>query len=112
MKKDNSFHEFVVNDLFAEISGITSRSMFGGWGIYKEGTFFAIISDGELYFKVDDVNRADYENADSPPFVYNGKNKPITLSYWLLPEEIMEDEEKLREWVDASVEASKRSKEK
>ena len=110
MKKDKSFYEFVVNDLFAEISGITSVSMFGGLGIYKEGIFFALIFDGELYFKADDINRANYENAGSHPFVYQGKNKPITLSYWLLPEEIMEDETQLREWVDAAVEASKRSK--
>ena len=34
MPKDQSFHDYVVNDVLVGISGITSRAMFGGWGIY------------------------------------------------------------------------------
>ena len=56
MKKDNSFHEYVMRDFLGDISGITSRAMFGGWGVYKDGTIFGIIFDGELYFKVDKSN--------------------------------------------------------
>jgi len=112
MKKDSSFHDFVINDLFAEIPGIASRHMFGGWGIYKDDIFFAIISGGELYFKVDDENRMDYETLGSHPFVYSRDGKQISMSYWLIPEEIMEDQEKLAEWIDKSVEAGRRSKTK
>lgn len=111
MKKDQSFNDYVVNDLLKEVPGIASRAMFGGWGIYKDGLMFALIADGELYFKVGDSNRADYENAGSHPFVYSGGNhKPTTMSYWLLPEEVMEDEEKLHEWVLESVQVSIKSK--
>ncbi len=111
MKKDQSFHDYVVHDLLGKMPDITSRAMFGGWGIYKDGFIFAIIADGELYFKVGDNNRADFERAGSHPFVYTGGNhKPITMSYWLLPEEIMEDEEKLYEWALRSVEASEKKK--
>jgi len=85
--------------------------MFGGWGIYKNGLIFAIIADGELYFKVDDRNRVNFEKLGSHPFVYSqGNHKPTTMSYWLVPEELMESEEKLSEWVKSSVRASKRSK--
>ena len=111
MKKDISFHDHVVHDLLKHIPGITSRAMFGGWGIYKNGLIFAIIADGELYFKVNDINRGDFEKADSHPFTYSqGNHKPTTMSYWNLPEEVMENEEKLSKWVDRSIRASEQSR--
>ncbi len=112
MPKDQSFHDYVIDDVLAGISGITSRAMFGGWGIYKNGVFFALIAEGELYFKVDEKNQGDFEKLKSHPFVYLGAKKPMTMAYWLLPEEIMEDKAKLQAWVDSSVAASKRSKTK
>jgi len=112
MPKDQSFHDYVARDLLADISGITSRAMFGGWGIYKNGVFFALIADGELYFKVDEQNQADFEKLKSHPFVYMGAKKPMTMAYWLLPEEIMEDKTKLQQWVENSVSATMRSKAK
>lgn len=101
--RDDSFHEFVMQDLFGDFSGITSRAMFGGWGIYKRGKIFAIIADGELFFKVGDSNRSEYELHDSHPFIYESKGKKMPMSYWLLPEEIMENKDMLAEWVEKSL---------
>ncbi len=111
MKKSDSFHEFVMGDLFLETPNIISKKMFGGYGIYKGGVIFAIIADGELYFKVGESNKADYETRGSSPFTYKMPNgKPFEMSYWKLPEEIMEDREALSEWVEKAVAASKASK--
>lgn len=112
MMADRSFHDFVIDEVLREISGITTRAMFGDWGVYKDGIFFALIADGQLYFKVDESTKKDYEELGSEPFVYQSKKGPITLSYWLLPEEIMSDQEKLKEWVDKSVAAGIKSKKK
>ncbi len=109
-KKDQSFHDYVVSDLLGEIDGISSRAMFGGWGIYKDGLFFAIIINGELYFKVDETNRLDYEELGSHPFVYKQGEQKATMSYWLLPAEVQEDRDRLGEFVDRSVAASHRAK--
>lgn len=87
--------------------------MFGGYGIYKDGIIFAIIAYDQLYFKVDDTNKADYEAHDSGPFVYDqGGHKQTTMSYWLVPEEIMENHEKVAEWMEKSVEISRKKKKK
>jgi len=108
MPKDESFHEYVI-DLFRNFPGITSRGMFSGWALYQDGIVFAIIAEGELYFKSDKDIQKYFEQADSHPFVYTRKDtRPITLSYWSVPEEIMENEEELAIWVERSVEASKR----
>ena len=108
MPQDRSFHDYVIHDLFRGIPGITSRAMFGGWGIYQDGAIFAIIVDGELYFKVDERSRPAFERLGSHPFVYTqGDHKPTVMPYWLLPMDVMEDEEELREWVEAAVRASR-----
>ena len=111
MARENSFHEYVMSEVFQGIDGITSRPMFGGFGIYKNGLGFALMGGGELYFKVAKNNQADYERLGSKPFVYTGrKSKSYTMSYWLLPEEIMEDAKDLEKWIDKSVEAKMESK--
>ena len=112
MARDVEYHEFVMDEILSGISGIHSRPMFGGWGIYKEGVFFALIADGQLYFKADASNKKDFEELGSELFIYEAKGKSISLSYWLLPEEIMTDKQKIAEWVDKSVMASIKSKKK
>lgn len=109
MAKDTSFYEYVLNDLFSEISGISSRSMFGGYGFYFRGVFFALIADGKLYFKVGEGNRKDFEEYGSQPFIYKGrKGKDVIMSYWELPADIMDSKEEISMWVEKSVEQKKR----
>ena len=113
MAQNNTFAEYVVHDLLGHIDGVTARAMFGGHGIYKDGVIFAIIADDELYFKVDESNRAQYEARGSHPFVYaKGGHKSTTMSYWLVPQDILEDKDRLREWVEQSVAISAAKKPK
>lgn len=88
--------------------------MFGGSSFYKDGVIFACIADGVLYFKVDDINRPQYEAMGSKPFVYEHANtKKITIMpYCELPESILEDRDQLRHWIDESIVASVRSRKK
>ena len=100
-----NYHEYVIGDVLGHIEGITSRAMFGGYGLYLDGAIFGIITDdGELRFKVADSNRAQYEAAGSSPFVYTGHKdrKPTVMQYWLVPEEVQEDRELVKEWVRQS----------
>jgi DNA transformation protein len=107
------FLEYVVSEVLADVDGISSRAMFGGYGIYKDGVIFAIIADEQLYFKVDDSNRKDYEQYGSGPFVYSqGKTKSTSMSYWELPADIQEDRDEIANWVDKSYDVSKSRKKK
>ena len=103
--KNTSFVDFVVDDLLAGIDGVRSRAMFGGYGIYKGDTMFAIIVDDELYYKVGDSNRRDFEKLGSEPFTYTakGRKKPVTMSYWKLPAEVMDDPPMLEEWTEKAL---------
>ena len=87
--------------------------MFGGYGIYLDGDIFAIITDDEeLRFKVDDSNRKQYEDLGSTPFVYTGHKTrgPMTMNYYIVPEEIMEDRDKIEDWAEQSAAISRNSK--
>jgi len=111
MTKDRSFHDYIVRDLLGNVPGITSRAMFGGWALYKKGIIFGIVIAAELYFKVDDRNRAEYEKAMSHPFTYTRSDgKSTVMSYWLVPAEFMEDKEMLDALIEKSVAASTKQK--
>jgi len=91
---------------------ITARSMFGGYGIYKNNIIFALIISDELYFKVNASNQLQYEELDSEPFSYEAKGKKTTMSYWKVPMEILEDEDRIGEWLNQSYEISLQTKRK
>ncbi len=84
-----------VTELLAPLGEVSSRAMFGGYGIFHEGDMFALISGSTLYFKVNDSNRAVYEAAGSKQF------KP--MPYYEVPAEVLEDETALHDWAHASI---------
>lgn len=82
MAREQSLHDFVVGDLLAGIPGITSRTMFGGWGMYRRGVFFPLIAEGRLYVKVDDATVGEYQSRGSQPFVSVAPGgKKVVMSY-------------------------------
>lgn len=103
MSKDESFKEYVTTEVLAAVDGISARSMFGGYGIYRNGIFFALIADGVLYFKVDESNKKEFEKLGSKPFIYiSPKGKKMTMNYYQLPPEVMENRDEVGNWVEKS----------
>ncbi len=95
-----------------QVAPVSARSMFGGYGLYATGTMFALIAETTLYFKVDAENQPDYEAEGMQPFTYEGKGKPIQMSYWELPKRVLNEPEALNLWVEKSLAAARRSKSK
>ncbi len=94
-----------IDQLLAQLSIFGQphrRSMFGGYGLYLDGTIFSIIADQDIYLKVGDKNQADFKKIGSQPFVYEGKTKPVVMSYWLLPPAIWSDPTQWQQWVAKS----------
>lgn len=111
MKKDVAFYEWVSKDLLQGIPGIRSRAMFGGYGFYLRDAIFAIIADGRLYFKTAAADIEDFQRFKSKPFAYSSKDRgKVTMSYWELPEEIMEDREELLRWIKRAATVSTKKK--
>lgn len=80
----------------SQIGGITSKKMFGGYGIFNEGKMFALVdSKGQAYFKADDSNRTDFEAS--------GSDKHSRMPYYSIPGEVFEDPEALVTWAKKSI---------
>ena len=97
-------------DLFAGFGGITLRAMFGGHGVYRDGTIFAIVIDGDVYLKVDADSRAIFEVAGCAPFVYPMRGRDLPLSYWSVPAEAMESAETMQPWAELAWAAALRKR--
>ena len=104
------YREYIMDSLHTFFGETTCRAMFGGHGLYKDGIIFAIIVDDVLYFKVDDTNRADFEARGCSPFTYEAKEKRVSMSYWQVPLEVIEDGTELIRWAKKAYAVSLKSR--
>ncbi len=107
LKSSAGFVEFVLDQL-AELGDVTSKSMFGGTGLYCRDLFFGIIARDALYLKSDAETRDGFEAAGSHPF------KPYpdrsgTMQYYSVPVDVLESAPELVRWARDAVHAASRS---
>lgn len=95
-----AYRELVEARLSA-ILPIRTKAMFGGVGIYGHELFFALIAEDKLYFKVGDLNRADFEEAGMPAFFPFDSPKP--MGYYELPPGLIDQPEELKVWIDKAL---------
>ena len=100
--------EFIdyLHDQFARFGPISVRRMFGGGGVFHQGVMIGLIAGEVLYLKVDDRNRPDFEAAGMGPFTYDGKGKPMQMSYFEAPPDVLEDPDELATWATKAHEAA------
>ena len=102
MPVSDEFVPYVVEQL-AGWSEVSVRRMFGGAGLYREGTMFAVVADDVAYLKVDDSNRDDFLRAGSAPFEpYPDKSKTAIRTYYEIPADVLEDPAGLAKWTERS----------
>jgi len=102
---DDSFKDFVLDQLSA-LPGVRARAMFGGHGIYQGDRFFAILLGGRLYFKTDARSRGDFEERGMQPFIYEKARQTVTIHYFEVPSDVLEDRAELVRWAQRAVAAA------
>ncbi len=107
MAVSEDYIAYVVDQLSGLTRPLRTRRMFGGVGIYCGELFFAILMDDELYLKVDDDSRADYECLRLKPFTYDKKGRAVSLDYYPVPAEVLEDRDRLNAWAGRALEAAR-----
>jgi DNA transformation protein len=108
MPKRSEFLEYLL-EMLQPLGEIRAKSMFGGWGLYADERFFAIIAEETLYFKVDDVNCAEFEARGLEPFRYDANDQTAVMRYYPPPAEALDDRELLCAWAQKGVEAAERA---
>jgi DNA transformation protein and related proteins len=97
MTTSEAFLDF-LRDALAGLGPVVVRRMFGGAGISCDGVMFALVADNTLYLKADAESRAAFEAEGLGPFVYEGRGKPVAMSYWRAPERLLDESDELLAW--------------
>jgi DNA transformation protein len=98
-----------IVELFAAFGRVSVRRMFGGFGIYADGTMFALASDGVVYLKADEATSVAFKREGAGPFTYSAKGRRrVSLSYWRLPDRLCDDPEELVGWARTALTVARR----
>ncbi len=109
MPVTQSYRDYVLDQLNQGLP-VTSKSMFGGVGIYASGLIIGVLDDDRFFLKVNDSNRPDYETRGMPP--WSPGSGPTMLSYFEVPEDVLDDAESLRGWAQKSLAVAQSAKAK
>ena len=106
LRPDHSFKDFAVDQLGA-LPDLRVKAMFGGHGLYQGERFFGILMKGRLYFKTDEATRSAYVDRGMAPFIYEKARRTMTLNYFEVPAEVLEDREQLVAWANHAINAAR-----
>ena len=107
MPRRNEFVAYLC-DLLAPLGLLRAKAMFGGWGLYCDELFFAIIIDDVLYLKADDTTRERFTGAGQRPFTYAMRGVEQRMDYYTVPAEALDDLDELRPWAVLALGAARR----
>lgn len=78
------------------VGDVSWKKMFGGAGIFADGSMFALVdSDAQLHVKADESNRERFEAA--------GSARHGRMPYYAVPDAVLTDDDALLAWARASV---------
>lgn len=87
----------------APMGDVTSKGMFGGYGIFLDGVMFGLIdSSGALHLRVSDDTRGQFEKA--------GGEAHGRMPYYSVPEAVRSDGKKLLTWAQQAGAVAKAAK--
>jgi DNA transformation protein and related proteins len=108
MVASDSFAEFLREQL-APLGHVSMRRMFGKTGVFCDGVMLGMVTEDTLYFRVDDHNRLTFgEAACFPPLNYQKKGAAIDLSFWRVPERLLDEPDEFVTWARAALAAAHR----
>lgn len=109
MATSTEYAEWIVDQL-SDFAEIETKRLFGGRAVLKDNLNFGLIFEDELYLKVDEQNLASFKQHDSQQFTYDKGGKTIYVSFWTVPESIIEDREEFAIWANGAFDAALRAK--
>ena len=107
MAVSETFRSLVLDQLARVAPAVTGKRMFGGLGIYSRKSFFALADSDRLYLKVDQQTRDEFAGQGWEPFRPFGDDR-MTMQYYEVPLETIENVERLRPWVELALAAAAR----
>jgi DNA transformation protein and related proteins len=101
----------VVRDALGFVPELRLKKMFGGAGVYSGETVFALAIEDMLFLKADAESAEEFDARGLEPFIFRDRTgREIPMSYRQAPDELWEDPDAAREWVEKAFAAARRKK--
>lgn len=101
--------DFLV-DLFAPFARVTTRRMFSGHAVYRDGIVFALAIRAGIFLKADAQTAPTFADEGLAPFSYATRaGEKVLTSYWRMPDTCLDDEDELRRWTAIAWQAAVRA---
>lgn len=101
----NSDYLTMLYDRLKPLGPVSLRAARGGHGFFMRELLFGLVMFDQLYFKINAQNAPTYKAAGASPFIYPGRHRKESLSFWSVPEKIIAQPTLLRDWATASIKA-------
>ncbi|HEY0112585.1 MAG TPA: TfoX/Sxy family protein [Allosphingosinicella sp.] len=99
-----------VEEALAPLGRITMRKMMGGATLYLDGTVFAILDEGEIWFKADEATDAVWDEQGCARFTYAFEDgRTGSMNYRRGPTDVYDDPEEMQRWARLALEAGLRA---
>ena len=98
-----------VQEALEPLGPVTMRKMMGGATLYLDGTIFAILDEGQIWFKADAETDAiwDAEGCERFSVTFND-GRVDTMNYRRAPTDVYDEPEAMQRWAKLAVEAGRR----
>src|SRR5206468_12087226 len=98
MSFDEGLHAW-VEEALAALGPVSLRKMMGGATLYLDGIIFAILIDGEIWFKADAESDDVWDEAGCERFTYTFRDGRVdTMNYRRGPLDVYDDPEAMQNW--------------
>jgi DNA transformation protein len=99
-----------VREALEPLGAVTMRRMMGGATLYLDGTVFAILDEGEIWFKADAETDAIWDEAGCDRFTFTmGDGKTGSMNYRRGPLDVYDDPDAMQRWARLGLEAGLRA---
>lgn len=98
-----------VQEALEPLGLVTMRKMMGGATLYLDGTIFAIMDEGEIWFKADPETDPAWDAEGCERFSVTFKDGRVdTMNYRRAPASVYDEPEAMQRWSRLALEAGLR----
>lgn len=98
--------------LLSSLGKITSRSMFGGFGVFIDDTMFALVVQDRLHLRASDNTINLFKDQGFEPYVYKKRGFPVVTKYFAISPECWDEPDSILIQAVVALDVAKKDKEK
>ena len=98
--------------LLSSLGKISSRSMFGGFGVFIDSTMFALVVQDKLHLRASNETINLFKEQGSEPYVYKKRGFPVVTKYFAISPESWDEPDAILLQAVIALDVAKKDKEK